>query len=572
MQKSASAYDRHQTILQLLEEYASVRVTDLAEQLNVSESTIRNDLEALDKQGHLVRIHGGAIAKNDNPEEPIRPEYFSAKALTHADEKQWIARWAAGMVEDGDVIVLDASTTVLHIAPFLLDRRNLSVFTNGIDVARVLAKEPSNTVIILGGILRPNGNSLTGSFSKHVLDGRQISISFLSCSGFTPEHGFFEVDMQEAQMKKLMMQASQKNIALLDSSKIGRIGIASFADLDDVDYFITDENVPSEIIKQVYASNTHVVVCGEQTNHSYNPRDTKQKTYRIGFANLSEQTSFSRDVRRSLEKAASASEQIELILADNQLDPDVALQVADELLDQNLDLVIEYQIDELVGNRIAHKFQQANIPLIAVDIPMLGAVYFGVDNVVAGQMAGQELGQAIEDRWQGKFDHLIILEQQRAGQQTSMRIQGQLEGLESVIGQIDQAKILRVDSDNTMEGSYRAMQPILSQLSNEQHIAVISFNDDAAMGALYAAQDSKHINNLLLVGQGADRRFRSEMGKNNPCIVGSTAYRPEDYGKYLISLALDILGSKSVPPAVYMEHFFVTPELISHYYPHDKDE
>ncbi|MCI0712080.1 MAG: DeoR/GlpR family DNA-binding transcription regulator, partial [Chloroflexi bacterium] len=139
MQKSASAYERHQIIIQLIQEFSSVRVTDLAEQLNVSESTIRNDLEALDEQGYLVRIHGGAIARADAVKKPAGEEYLSPKALNHADEKRWIARWAAGMVEDGDVIMLDASTTVLHIAPFLADRRNLSVFTNGIDVARVLA-------------------------------------------------------------------------------------------------------------------------------------------------------------------------------------------------------------------------------------------------------------------------------------------------------------------------------------------------------------------------------------------------------------------------------------------------
>ncbi len=572
MQKSASAYERHQIIIQLIQEFSSVRVTDLAEQLNVSESTIRNDLEALDEQGYLVRIHGGAIARADAVKKPAGEEYLSPKALNHADEKRWIARWAAGMVEDGDVIMLDASTTVLHIAPFLADRRNLSVFTNGIDVARVLAREPTNTVIVLGGILRPNGNSLTGSISKQVLEDYHISTAFLSCSGFTPEHGFFEVDMQEAEMKKLMMHASDKCIALLDSTKIGRIGIATFATLQDMDYFITDDKVDDKIIEQIYASNTHAVVCGEQTTRSHNPCDTKQKTYRVGFANLSEHTAFSRDVRRGLEKAAEESQQIELIIADNQLDPEIAMQVADELLEQDLDLVIEYQIDEMVGNLIAHKFQQANIPMIAVDIPMLGAVYFGVDNLIAGQMAGKELGKAIQQRWNGDFDHLIILEQQRAGHQPAMRIQGQLDGLQSVIPNIPYEKIVRVDSDNTMEGSYRKMQDVFDQLPTEKRIAIICFNDDAAVGAYYAALDSGHVANLLLVGQGADRRLRTEMRKGHPCIVGSTAFRPEDYGKYLAKLALTILSGELVPPAVYMEHFFVSPDLVDKYYPRDSDE
>ena len=94
------------------------------------------------------------------------------------------------MVEDGDIIMVDASSTVLHIAPFLRDRRELTVFTNGIDVARVLAKEPSNTVIILGGILRSNGNSITGEISKNLLQDYHIQTAFVSCSGCTPELGF----------------------------------------------------------------------------------------------------------------------------------------------------------------------------------------------------------------------------------------------------------------------------------------------------------------------------------------------------------------------------------------------
>lgn len=572
MQKSASAYERHQTILQLIQEYSSVRVTDLAAQLNVSESTIRNDLEALDEQGFLVRIHGGAIAKTNVADAPIRSEYLSPKALNHADEKRWLARWAAGMVEDGDVIMLDASTTVMHIAPFLADRRNLSVFTNGIDVARILAKEPSNTVIILGGILRPNGNSLTGSISKQVLEDYHISTAFLSCSGFTPEHGFFEVDMQEAQMKRLMIQASQKRIALLDSSKIGRTGIATFATLEDMDYLITDDQTDQKTIEKVCATDTHVVICGEQTTRTYSAHDLKHKTYRIGFANLSEQTAFSRDVRRGLEKAVEETQQIELIIADNQLNPDVALQVADELLEQDLDLMIEYQIDEMTGNLIAHKFHQAKVPMIAIDIPMLGAVYFGVDNFIAGQMAGKQLGQAIQERWNGKFDYLIILEQQRAGNQPAMRIQGQIDGLQAILDVIPEDKIMRVDSDNTMEGSYHKMQDMFAVLQKQKRIAMICFNDDAAMGAYFAAVDSGHDANLLLVGQGADRRLRAEMRKRHPAIVGSTAFRPEDYGKFLTNLALSILQGKSVPPAVYMEHFFVSPDTVDEYYPQDQDE
>jgi ribose transport system substrate-binding protein len=565
-QKSASAFERHQAILELVNRYESVRVTDLAEQLNVSESTIRTDLELLDEQGQLMRVRGGAIAKTMGQSNGPAP-YASQKALQHADEKQAIARWAAGMIEDGDVIMLDASSTVLHIAPFLRDRRNLTVFTNGIDVARLLAKEPSNTVIILGGILRASGNSITGSFSERLLESYHIQTAFVSCSSFTPELGFFETDLQEAQMKSLMLQASQRCVAMVDSSKIGRVGLTTFGALANFDYFVTDEKISPKIIEEIRMTNTHVIVCGDQTTHAHTPTDAQRLTCRIGFANLSENTPFSRDVRRSLEKAAQESRQVELIVADNQLDPQIAVEVADQLLTEDIDLVIEYQIDETTGNLIAHKFQQANIPIIAVDIPMVGGVYFGVNNYTAGKMAGVELGNAIQEKWRGDLERLIVVEQQRAGNLPAMRIQGQLDGVLEVVSSIPQHKILQVDSDNTVEGSYEIMKNVFHTISPSARIAVICFNDDAAVGVLHAAEDTGYAENLLLVGQGADRRLRAEMRKRPASVVGATAYRPEDYGKYLINLALDILAGKQIAPAVYMEHFFVSPQNVDRYYP-----
>lgn len=572
MQPSASAYERHQAILGLIRRSESVRVSDLAELLNVSESTIRTDLELLDEQGLLVRIRGGAIAKTPDPAgSSAASSQLMQRVLSHADEKQRIAHAAAGMIEDGDVIMLDASSTILHLAPYLQDRRNLTVFTNGIDVARALVREPSNTVIILGGILRPNGNSITGEISKDLLRKYRIQTAFVSCSGFTPERGFFEMNLQEAQMKTLMLEASERRVALLDSSKMGEAGLTTFGALVDFDCLVTDEHIEPDLIEQIRQQKVQVIVCGEQTTRTYTPNDGQRATYRIGFANLSESTPFSRDVRRSLEKAAAAIPDIELIVADNRLDPQVALHVADELIAQDIDLVIEYQIDEPTGILIAHKFEQAHIPIIAVDIPMVGGVYFGVNNYVAGKLAGTALGHAIQGHWGGQFDCLLIVEQHRAGSLPAMRIQGQLDGIVETLGSLPTEQIRRVDSDNTFEGSYEVMHGVFREIQPSSRVAVICFNDDAAVGTLYAAQEADRDHQLLIVGQGADRRLRAEMRKPNSPIVGATAYRAEDYGQYLIKLALDILSDKRVAPAAYMDHYFVTPENVNRYYPPELD-
>lgn len=570
MQTSASALERHQQIVDLVNRAKNIRVTDLAEQLEVSESTIRTDLETLDDQGLLVRVRGGAISI-ENSENASSNSPMNERLLKNADQKQSIARWAAGLVEDNDVIMLDASSTVFHIAKFLHDRRNLTVFTNGIAVAQELAKESTNTVITIGGILRPNGNAITGEIGKQLLQDYHVRTAFVSCGAFTPELGFFEMDMQEAQMKSLMLKPAQRRVAMIDASKIGEVGLTSFATLADFDYFVTDEKTERETIKRIRHQNTHVIVCGEQTTQSYPPNGNSMQTekIRIGFANLSENTSFSRDVRRGLERAAQSNQQIELILADNQLDPQIALKVADQLITQNIDLAIEYQIDEMTGNLIAHKYQQAQIPVIAVDIPMVGAIYFGVNNYEAGQMAGIELGKAIQSKWNGQLDHIIVLEQQRAGSLPAMRIQGQIDGLRNVVADQVADKIVTVDSDNTSEGSYHAMKAVFEQLDAQSRVGIICFNDDAAMGTLYAAREANFEDHILLVGQGADRRLRSEMRRPNSPIVGATAYRPEEYGEYLIKIALEILMGKQVTPAIYMRHDFITPGNVDTFYPND---
>ena len=566
--KSASAYERHQSILHLLDVAESVRVTDLAHRLNVSESTIRTDLETLDAQGRLRRVRGGAVPLEANGDNG----YVAQKASRNYTEKSWLARWAASMVEDGDTIMLDASSTVMHMADYLADRRELTVFTNGVSVAQMLAKEPTNTVILLGGILRPNGNALTGDIGEAVLQQHHIRRAFVSCNTFVPEIGFFENDIHEAQMKTMMLRATRECVVLLDTSKIGEVGPRTFATLDDVNYVAVDSAVSSTVIDQIRRSGTVAVVCGEQTSQSYTPSVVGTRPPRIAFANLSEHTSFSRDVRRSLENAARQHGNIELILADNQLDREVALNVADELMAQSLDLVIEYQIDEDAGNLIAHRFHNIGIPVIAVDIPMVGATYFGVDNYAAGKIAGIELGQAVQRDWGGAFDYLIVVAQRRTGKLPAMRIDGQLDGMASVLGVIPLACKIVVDFDNTAQHAHAVVREMLASLPPTARVAMICFNDDAAVGALEAARETGYISRLRLVGQGADRRLRDEMRHGEAALVGATAFCPEAYGEPLLALALDILAGKQVAPAVYMDHFFVNTDNVNIYYPATQDE
>lgn len=213
-----------------------------------------------------------------------------------------------------------------------------------------------------------------------------------------------------------------------------------------------------------------------------------------------------------------------------------------------------------------NKFQQADIPVIAVDIPMVGATFFGVDNYRAGHLAGEALGSWVKAVWNGRVDHLLVLEEPRAGSLPEARIQGQLDGLQEVLGTISTAQVHYLDCGNTSAISETAVAKLLPTIPDSHFIAIVSFNDEAAFGALQAARKANREADVAIVGQGADRLVQKEIRDPQSRLIGSTAYMPERYGAKLIELALKILHGESVPPAVYMNHVFINKANIDRYY------
>lgn len=549
-----TTFERQQRLIEIIRQQPGIRVPELARLLEVSEGTIRNDLRSLSQAGRLQRVRGGAVADGQRPQNPA----FITRARVSEEAKRRIARWAAELVEDGDTLLFDASTTVYYLADFLKDRRNLTVVTNGIEIARSLAQNPSNNVILLGGIMRADGTSVSGTLSHKLLEDLYIKTAFLSCTGITLEAGLMEVHLDEAQLKRKMIQVAKSVVALIDSSKFGKIDLTTFAAPDQISHIFTDSDLDPQWILHLQKYPTALTVCSDTTITAYQPHGQETRHYRIGFANLTEDGPFYVDVRRGLERAAHEAGNIDLIIADNQLNGDRAMEIADRFVEQDLDLIIEYQIDAQAGNRIMDRYRRAGIPVIAVDIPMIGATFFGVDNYRAGHLAGAALGEWIQREWGGRLDRLIVLEEPRAGVLPGSRMQGMLDGVHSIVGKIPADKRLILNSGNTSEMSETQTAEALKHLPGLHRLAVICFNDDAASGALTAARKLHRENDIIVVGQGADRRVREELKKPGSRIIGSTAYWPEQYGEKIVPLALKILRGEPVPPAVYIEHAFVS--------------
>ncbi|HXA48865.1 MAG TPA: substrate-binding domain-containing protein [Candidatus Acidoferrum sp.] len=293
----------------------------------------------------------------------------------------------------------------------------------------------------------------------------------------------------------------------------------------------------------------------------------RRRLYRIGYAAQGQDTSFDREVRTGLVRAAER-EHVELIVVDNRYQPKIALRSADYLIKEQVDLVIEFQTDEVIAPAIASKYLQANIPFIAIDIPHPGATYFGANNYQAGLMAGHYLGRWAKKQWNGEVDEILLVELSRAGSLPKARMRGTLAGIAEVMRIPDRCRTVNVDGDGQFQTALERVRKHLRE-TKAKHILVGSANDSSALGALRAFEEAGRATDCAVVGQNAEPEARAELRAPKTRLLASVAYFPEKYGDGLLRLALDLLARKAVPPAVFTTHQIITTENVDHFYPND---
>lgn len=260
-----TTYERRQSLLDVLRKQPGLRVPELAQALKVSEGTIRNDLNALEEEGRLRRVHGGAIL---NQEEPFVNNSFVRRYKQNVAAKFAIAREAATLVNDGDSILLDASSTAFYLARALSGKNRLRIMTNGFEVARELAQNMSNTVILIGGVVNNDSSSVTGLLSEQIIAEMHIEKAFFSCSGFSIERGMTEVHFEEAQLKRKAIESAKMVIAMVDSSKFGKEDLTPFARPIQITNLLTDEGIDEDWKARLRWANVPFTVCQQEPHQS----------------------------------------------------------------------------------------------------------------------------------------------------------------------------------------------------------------------------------------------------------------------------------------------------------------
>lgn len=255
-----TTYERRQSLMDLLRKQPGLRVPEIAQALGVSEGTVRNDLNALEEDGHLTRVHGGAVL---NDARRASNTAFGVRHQEHSQEKNLIGKIAARLVSDGDSILLDASSTAYYLALSLKEINRLRVVTNGIEIARLLAQNTSNTVILIGGVVSSDGSSVTGLLSEQIMSELRIQKAFVSCSGFSIEAGMTEVHLEEAQLKRKAIESARQVFALVDSSKMGHEDLTPIARTEKITHLFTDSAITEEWKSRLKAANIPFTICEE---------------------------------------------------------------------------------------------------------------------------------------------------------------------------------------------------------------------------------------------------------------------------------------------------------------------
>lgn len=244
------AQERQRHIARLVEEHGRVRVGDLATRFGVSTVTIRKDLVELERQGLLVRAHGGALAADRNHAERA----FDIRERLQRDEKDAIGALAASLVDDGESIALDASTTALALARHLKVARpwaNLTVITNGLRIAAELAGYPGITVVMPGGFVRWEALSVVGPLGDGLFRKVNVQKAFMGAAGFTIASGLSDATPEEAQIKRLMVGGAHEVIAIVDRTKWQRAAFATFCRTEELTTVLSDDGAPRAMVEEL---------------------------------------------------------------------------------------------------------------------------------------------------------------------------------------------------------------------------------------------------------------------------------------------------------------------------------
>lgn len=297
---------------------------------------------------------------------------------------------------------------------------------------------------------------------------------------------------------------------------------------------------------------------------------------RVGFGNIGESVPFAVLVRNGIERVADACN-VEILNADNQLDPEVALENARNFKTQGVDGVVEFQVDAGIAKSICQLL--GDIPVIAIDIPHEPcAVFMGADNRTAGELTGQGAGELAKEKWDCEVDAVVTFEGFASGQVSIDRLNGSIAGLQEVCPDVKYGDfenwqqtvpgsvVTRIDADRT-EPAFKKGRDYLTANPDAKHIVALCLNEDSCLGFHSAVEQAGRQGEVIFASNGADPSAH-DIIRNDEYYAGATAFLPECYGELIVPNMIRMMnGEEPESDALLMKHDFISSENIDDYYP-----
>jgi ribose transport system substrate-binding protein len=297
-----------------------------------------------------------------------------------------------------------------------------------------------------------------------------------------------------------------------------------------------------------------------QTRRTYRLNRSRRRL-KLGFANLSTHVSLAVEIEKSL-RSAAANAGIQLLVWDNDRSAETAVRNAQAMVEEKVDVAVEFQLYEYSAPVIADSFARAHIPLISVVNPHHGTYYFGVNNYRAGHSAGRHLAEYAAERWHDKPDVVLLLESPHAGRTVHSRLIGVVHGIEERLGQLGEKCVEHLDGGGDKSISKAAVERFLRQ-SPAKRILIAAVNDESAMGAAEAVRGCKGFDGAIIGHGGSEEMMRLVADPESPCI-GTVSFHAELYGPDLVKFAIATVQGESATAAKYVSHEFLGKAELAH--------
>ncbi len=249
------AIERRREILARLNASGKVLVSELAHDFGVTEETIRRDLEKLDAEGLASKTYGGAVSRQKSALDLP----YHIRANVNVEQKQIIAELAASLIQDGDRVMLDASSTALFVLKKLKEKKELTVITNSVSILLELADKSDWTVLSTGGALKQGALSLNGSSAEKMIKSYHVDTVIFSCSGLDTDLGATDSNEAHSLIKQAMIASAERRILVLDNEKFDKKSFVSFCSLDEIDAVVTDSRPPEKWLSVCAEKNIQLV-------------------------------------------------------------------------------------------------------------------------------------------------------------------------------------------------------------------------------------------------------------------------------------------------------------------------